>query len=147
VYSQYTVMHWENREEYNALFDSLMIEHNPQGMTEAHLVEELAGIIWRKIRLKHAEMASLQLSLERSVKYGDDDIAKAALLATSSQVEDFDIRQIVLSNKEENQEELAQTKKYLKCCLTAEQMLLKTNSYDKGLVALHKNDQDEWRNE
>jgi hypothetical protein len=147
VYSQYTVMHWENREDYNALFNSLMIEHNPQGITEAHLVEELAGSIWRKIRLRHAKMASLQSSLERSVKYDDNDSAKAALLANSSQIEDFDTRTIVLSSQEDNQQELAQTKRYLKCCLVAGQILSKTNSYEEGLAALYKNDQDEWQNE
>jgi len=147
VLSKYTVMHWESREDYDALLASLRIEHDPQGTTEGHLVEELAGSIWRKMRLRHAEMASLQSSLERSVKYDDNDSAKAPLLANSSQIEDFDTRTIVLSSQEDNQQELAQTKRYLKCCLVAGQILSKTNSYEEGLAALHKNDQDEWQNE
>jgi hypothetical protein len=34
---------------------SLAAEHAPQGPTEEHLVEELAGILWRKRRLRWAE--------------------------------------------------------------------------------------------
>jgi hypothetical protein len=145
VLSQCTVLHWENREDYNALFSSLIKEHKPQGITEEHLVEELAGVIWRKIRLRYAEMASLQSSLEQNINR-DSALAKDALLATSSQVKDFNIRQAVLIPQEETQQELVQVKKYLKCCLTAEQTILKTNSYDKGLAALHKDDQYDWQN-
>ena len=35
-----------------------MAEHGPQGPTEEHLVEELAGIMWRKRRLRLAEAAA-----------------------------------------------------------------------------------------
>ena len=35
-----------------------MAEHEPQGPTEEHLVEELVGILWRKRRLRLAEGAS-----------------------------------------------------------------------------------------
>jgi hypothetical protein len=48
VLSRYTVLPWENADEYNALAASLASEHDPQGPTEEHLVEELAGILWRK---------------------------------------------------------------------------------------------------
>lgn len=46
--SRYAVLPWEDRAEYQALLDALVAEHAPQGPTEEHLVEELAGIIWRK---------------------------------------------------------------------------------------------------
>lgn len=57
VLSQYTVLPWEDGEEYRALIEALVSEHKPQGPTEQHLVEELAGIIWRKRRLRMAESA------------------------------------------------------------------------------------------
>ena len=53
--SRYAVLPWEDRAEYQALLDALVAEHTPQGPTEEHLVEELAGIIWRKRRLRLAE--------------------------------------------------------------------------------------------
>ena len=37
---------------------ALAAEHAPQGPTEEHLVEELAGILWRKRRLRLAEAAA-----------------------------------------------------------------------------------------
>src|SRR5262249_29267010 len=50
--------------EYNALVEALATEHLPQGPTEEHLVEELAGIFWRKRRLRLAEAAALRSGLE-----------------------------------------------------------------------------------
>jgi hypothetical protein len=43
---------WEDAGEYHALVAALVAEHAPQGPTEGHLVEELAGILWRKRRLR-----------------------------------------------------------------------------------------------
>jgi hypothetical protein len=51
------VLPWEDRVEYQTLLDALVGEHGPQGPTEEHLVEELAGVIWRKRRLQLAEAA------------------------------------------------------------------------------------------
>jgi hypothetical protein len=64
VLSQYTVLPWEDSEEYRALIEALVAEHEPQGPTEEHLVEELAGIIWRKRRLRMAESAIHHRALE-----------------------------------------------------------------------------------
>ena len=47
VLSRYTVLPWEDADEYRALVAALAAEHAPQGPTEEHLVEELAGIVWR----------------------------------------------------------------------------------------------------
>ena len=58
VLSHYTVLPWEDADEYRALVAALVAEHGPQGPTEEHLVEELAGILWRKRRLRLAEAAT-----------------------------------------------------------------------------------------
>ena len=55
ILSKYTVMQWENRDDYESLLNSLINEYTPSGITEEHLVEELAGIIWRKMRLRYAQ--------------------------------------------------------------------------------------------
>ena len=57
ILSRYAVLPWEDRSEYEALLAALAAEHAPQGPTEEHLVEELAGVIWRKRRLQLAEAA------------------------------------------------------------------------------------------
>ena len=45
-------------DKYHALVAALVSEHAPQGPTEEHLVEELAGVLWRKRRLRLAEAAA-----------------------------------------------------------------------------------------
>jgi hypothetical protein len=58
VLSRYTVLPWESADEYQTLVAALVAEHAPQGPTEEHLVEELAGVLWRKRRLRLAEAAA-----------------------------------------------------------------------------------------
>jgi hypothetical protein len=82
VLSRYAVLPWEDRAEYQALLDALVAEHVPQGPTEEHLVEELAGVMWRKRRLQLAELAIYRDRLRRDATgtIHPDQIASAALL-------------------------------------------------------------------
>jgi hypothetical protein len=82
VLSRYAVLPWEDRAEYQALLDALVAEHVPQGPTEEHLVEELAGVMWRKRRLQLAELAIYRDRLRRDATgtIHPDQIATAALL-------------------------------------------------------------------
>jgi hypothetical protein len=64
VLSRYTVLPWEDADEYQAIMAALVAEHTPQGPTEEHLVEEIAGIMWRKRRLRLAEAAVHRRGLE-----------------------------------------------------------------------------------
>ena len=151
ILSKYTVMAWENAEDYQKLLDLLIAEHAPQGITEEHLVEELAGVIWRKMRLRYAENTSLQTSLNRHIgsnfSCDSHEAAKDALLAKSHEVEGFNIREAIQSNKEENQEELNGIKTSLNYCLEAEKILIKSNSYKDGLAALSEEDRNNWQDE
>src|SRR6516164_3132005 len=67
VLSRYTVLPWEDADEYQALVAALVAEHAPQGPTEEHLVEELAGILWRKRRLRLAEAAVHRRGLDNTL--------------------------------------------------------------------------------
>ena len=64
VLSRYTVLPWESADEYRGVVEALVAEHTPQGPTEEHLVEEIAGILWRKRRLRLAEAAAHRRGLE-----------------------------------------------------------------------------------
>src|SRR5262245_32942798 len=64
VLSCYTVLPWESANEYRAVVEALAAEHGPQGPTEEHLVEEIAGILWRKRRLRLAEAAAHRRGLD-----------------------------------------------------------------------------------
>src|SRR6202030_4188590 len=68
VLSRYTVLPWEDAAEYRDLVASLAAEHAPQGPTEEHLVEELAGIFWRKRRLRLGESAAYHHALKRATQ-------------------------------------------------------------------------------
>src|ERR1700758_4359769 len=108
VLSRYTVLPWEDMGEYRTLVEALAAEHAPQGPTEEHLVEELAGILWRKRRLRLAEAAAHQHGLEDALSRsrrtaqralvhidatdGSEDVAEA-IRATEADTEE-DVRDI-----------------------------------------------------
>jgi hypothetical protein len=82
ILSRYTVLPWEDQADYQALLAAFIAEHAPVGATEEHLVEELAGIVWRKRRLRLAEAAVYREKLRRSSSdhIGPNHVASAALL-------------------------------------------------------------------
>lgn len=64
VLSRHVVLPHEDRGEFDDLLAALIMEHQPGGATELHLVEELAGILWRKRRVLMAEGASINRNLK-----------------------------------------------------------------------------------
>src|SRR3954470_19430580 len=78
VLSELTVLPWEDEAEYAKLLEALVEEYRPRGPTEDHLVEEIAGVIWRKRRLRLAEGAAHRRRLEKTFS-PYNDTAKAAL--------------------------------------------------------------------
>lgn len=103
-------MYWENRDDYDTLLSYLIDEYKPVNATEEHLVGELTGIIWRKMRLRYAEMSSLQSSLSKNIGvefFSSKDCVKEALLSSSDKLKNFDIKQAVLSSEEETIKELS----------------------------------------
>jgi hypothetical protein len=83
ILSRYAVLPWEDADEYRALVGSLVTEHAPQGPTEEHLVEELAGILWRKRRLRLAEAAAHRRGLSGTLA-SYRETAKVALVHLGS---------------------------------------------------------------
>jgi hypothetical protein len=77
VLSRYTVLPWEDADEYGGVLYGLREEHGPQGPTEEHLVEELAGIIWRKRRLRLAETAAHRKGLYKTMESYSDTASSA----------------------------------------------------------------------
>ena len=46
------VLPWEDPGAFARLREDLVVEHAPQGSTEAALVDELAGVLWRLRRVQ-----------------------------------------------------------------------------------------------
>ncbi len=114
VLSRYLVLPWEDRSEYQALLDALVAEHAPLGPTEEHLVEELAGIVWRKRRLRLAEAAIYREKIRKKASdyLGTDDVASAALLPlTGASESKASIPQAIAATATETARDLRDTKR------------------------------------
>jgi len=72
ILSKLVVLAHEDHAEFDDLLAALLEEHQPAGMTERHLIEELAAIIWRKRRVLLAEGAAINRGL-RSVAHSQHD--------------------------------------------------------------------------
>ncbi len=63
ILSMHVVLPHEDPQEFAALLASLIEEHQPASITEMHLIEELAAIMWRQQRVLPAEGASINRGL------------------------------------------------------------------------------------
>src|ERR1700730_18270910 len=105
VLSQHTVLPWEDRDQYRALIEALAAEYDPQGPTEEHLVEELAGVIWRKRRLRLGESAAHHRALKRSTD-PYRETAKAALIHVGGEVEKDSVSDAITATDEQTAADL-----------------------------------------
>jgi len=145
VLSRYTVLPWENADEYHALVAALVDEHAPRGPTEEHLVEELAGILWRKRRLRLAEAAAHRRGLEGTLASYRETV-KAALVhldATGQSERVVDAIRATAADSEEEirdmQDDEAMTRRALD--LLGSQ---RNDRYDAALAALREDTRDWW---
>ena len=145
VLSRYTVLPWENADEYQAIVAALVAEYAPQGPIEEHLVEEIAGILWRKRRLRLAEAAAHRRGLvgatasyRETVKValvhldgtGQSERVVDAIRATAADTEE-DIREI--------QEDEAMTRRTLDLLGSP-----RNDAYEAALAELREDTQAWW---
>jgi len=106
VLSRYTVLPWEDENEYRELLNALIAEHKPEGPTEEHLVEEMVGVLWRKRRLRLAETAAYRRGLKNAVSPDQQvtnaalahlDIGKQTAAATTMELADLDQRESIIT--------------------------------------------------
>ena len=146
ILSQHTVLPWEDGEEYRTLLEALVTEHNPQGPTEEHLVEELAGIIWRKRRLRLGENAAHHRALRRaSDPY--QHTAEAALINVAGDVEIDCVGDAIRATKEQTtadtrdlEEDQAMTEEALRILANPS-----PSAYSRALTALRDDTRAWWQ--
>ena len=145
VLSRYTVLPCEDADEYRTLVAALVVEHAPQGPTEEHLVEELAGILWRKRRLRLAEAAAHRRGLEGTLD-SYRKIVKVALVhldATDQSERAVDAIRATATDTEEDiremQEDEAMTRRALDLIGSRH-----SDAYEAGLAALREDTQAWW---
>lgn len=122
ILSKETILPYENQSEYQNLLQTLITQHNPSNLTEEYLVEELAGIIWRKKRLKLAENATFKKFLARGIAYGNEDAIKFGLVTESKHRNSYQysINNALTNTEEENINDVQE----LKTCLETETKIL-----------------------
>jgi hypothetical protein len=144
VLSRHTVLPWEDGEGYRSLLEAFVAEHNPRGPTEEHLVEELAGIIWRKRRLRLAENAAHHRALKRaSEPY--QQTAKAALINVAGDIEVDSIDDAIRTAEEQSAADRADLKNDQ--AMTEEalrQLHSPSASYSRALAALRDDTRTWW---
>ena len=145
VLSRYTVLPWEDADEYEALLAALAAEHTPKGPTEEHLVEELAGILWRKRRLRLAEAAAHHHGLEDATNPFRDTV-KAALVHLDSGKQIERVVDAIRATPEDTAEHTrgldddeAMTAKALKLLEDG-----RADAYEKALAALRTDTREWW---
>ena len=147
ILSRYTVLSHEDADEYRALLSALLEEHRPGGMTEAHLVEELAGIIWRKRRVLQAEGAAINKGLKSVTRAAESTIEAAAPFAFAISGKGSDLRDLVGMRPQEVAEFQRDTRRDLEATEKAAAILRRggTTAYDKALRALLPDSRDGWQ--
>lgn len=115
ILSQHTILPWEDKQDYNALVQSLAAEHGPAGATQYHLVEEIAGIIWRKRRLRMAEAAAHRKALDRAGESHAYTVRHALSHLRPSKTTD-DVRSALTASPQNTTAELRSLQSELKNC-------------------------------
>jgi len=145
VLSQHTVLPWENGGEYSTLLEALVAEHKPQGPTEEHLVEELAGVIWRKRRLRLGENAAHHRALMRAAD-PYQDTAKAALIGVAEDVEVDSIGDAIRATEQQTPEDRADLEDDQAMTKEALRILVSPSpsAYSRALAALRDDTRTWW---
>jgi hypothetical protein len=145
VLSRYTVLPWESADEYQTIVAALVGEHAPQGPTEEHLVEELAGIMWRKRRLRLAEAAAHRWGLDGTLA-PDCETVKIALVhldAPGQSERVIDAIRATAADTEEDMAEMAadeaMTRRALKLLGSK-----RNDAYEAALAKLREDTQAWW---
>lgn len=146
VLSKLAVLPHEDSEEFASLEAALFEEHQPKGITQQHLVEELAAIIWRKRRILLAEGSVINQGLKSIVKNADSVVSSAVPFQGRLSGKEIDLREVVTATPSENAENLQYADLDLHATQRASKILYKggTNAYEKARRALHEDSRDLW---
>ncbi|MER2539479.1 MAG: hypothetical protein ABTQ26_09580 [Azonexus sp.] len=146
ILSRLAVLAHEDHAEFDNLLAALIDEHRPAGMTERHLIEELATIIWRKRRVLLAEGAKINEGLKGAVNSAKSVIASAAPFQRGIAGDNSDLRSLLDSTPEEAAEARRDAELDLAATRKAAAILRKggPNAYTKARRVLIQESRDWW---
>ena len=146
ILSRLAVLAHEDHAEFADLLAALMDEHRPAGMTERHLIEELATIIWRKRRVLLAEGAKINEGLKSAANSSKSVMSSAAPFQRGMASENTDVRDLLDLTPDDIAENLKSAELDLKAAWKAAAILRKggANAYEKARRALVPESRDWW---
>ena len=147
ILSKHAVLPHEEKTEFENLLAELQAEHQPTGMTEQHLVEELATILWRKRRVLQAEGATINRNLVQIAQQINSNVIPAAVPMDSGlKNSSLWVTDIICDTPEENQMRLKEAELDLAATEKAETILRKggKTAYARARSALMSDSRDMW---
>ena len=149
IFSKHTVMHWENKDDYDNLLKDLIEEYQPNNVTERHLIVEMANTIWAKMRLKYAEKSSLQAELNSNVNYNSifsgNKCANDVLLLKEGKIEDSEVKSALTTTQSSTNLEIESQKKLIEKYNKAIEVINSTDSYEEAFDVLSVEIQEDWQ--
>jgi hypothetical protein len=145
VLSRYTVLPWEDVAEYRDLVAGLAAEHAPQGPTEEHLIEELAGIFWRKRRLRLAEAAAHRRGLSATASPDGYTVNRALVLNDCSGRSEW-VGNAIRATASDTQDDIEDTEQDEALTRRALDLLgsKQNDAYEAALAVLRADTQEWW---
>ena len=146
ILSRLAVLAHEDHAEFDDLLAALLDEHRPAGMTERHLIEELATIIWRKRRVLLAEGAKINEGLKSAASSSKSVMASAAPFQRGMASENTDVRDLLDMTPADIEESQKDAALDLAATQKAAAILRKggPNAYAKARRALMADSRDWW---
>ena len=146
ILSRLVVLAHEDRAEFDDLLAALIDEHRPEGITERHLIEELAAIIWRKRRVLLAEGARINEGLKSTLSSPKSVMPSAAPFQRGLSGENTDLRDLFDTTPEDNAESMKSAELDLAAGQKAAAILRKggANAYEKARRALIPESREWW---
>ena len=146
ILSRLVVLAHEDGAEFADLLAALIDEHQPAGLTERHLIEKLATIIWRKRRVLLAEGAKINQGLKSSARNAESVIQSAVPFEQGLSGKGTDIRDLVGLTPEEIAQRYRDAELDLAATQKAAAILRKggANAYEKARRALIPETRDWW---
>ncbi len=146
ILSRLAVLAHEDSAEFADLLAALLDEHQPAGMTERHLIEELATIIWRKRRVLLAEAAKINEGLKSAVNSPKSVMNSAAPFQRGLSGENADLREFMDGTPEKIAERQRDAELDLAATQKAAAILRKggATAYQKARRALIQESRDWW---
>lgn len=146
ILSKLAVLAHEDGGEFADLLAALIDEHQPAGITERHLIEELATTIWRKRRVLLAEGAKINEGLKSAVNSPKSVISSAAPFQRGLSGENADLRDLLDMTPKDIAESQQDAELDLAATQKAAAILRKggLNAYTKARRALIQESRDWW---